>query len=84
MPGLPLDSRSLEYYYTYASVLAFDNQCSAAEAISRELMAAYGDDAIVSGIVAENRAICSGSVAPGLPQEPSPSPPPDNSPSQNT
>ena len=67
--GLPLSDLSLEYYYTYGSVLAaydgepeFPNACERAEVVFQELMAIYGDDPIVREIVAENRAICSGTV----------------------
>ncbi len=84
VPGLPLDNRSLEYYYTYGSVLAFDNQCSAAEAIAGQLMAAYGDDLIVSGIVAENRALCAGNVLPPAPEASPEVPQPGAPPSQNS
>jgi len=65
--GLPLSDLSLEYYYTYGSVLAaydgteeFPNACERAEVVFQELMALYGDDPIVVEIVAENRAICRG------------------------
>lgn len=63
--GLALGNNSLEYYYTYSSALAFysgseqyPNGCLDAEEIFQELMSAYGDDPIVSAIVAENRTIC--------------------------
>jgi len=68
--GLPLSDLSLEYYYTYGSVLAaydgepeFPNACQRAEIVFQELMALYGSDPIVAEIVAENRAICSGVFA---------------------
>ncbi|MBN2556627.1 MAG: tetratricopeptide repeat protein [Anaerolineales bacterium] len=73
--GLPLSDLSLEYYYTYGSVLAaydgepeFPNACQRAEIVFQELMALYGSDPIVAEIVAENRAICSG-VFVGTPEE---------------
>ena len=74
--GLPLGSNSLEYYYTYGSALAFysgsdlyPNGCQDAERIFRQLMESYGEDPVVAGIVAENRAICAkvGAGAPGAP-----------------
>lgn len=70
VPGLRLSSSSLEYYYTYASALAFLHQppehdyCGRAEELFRQLMAAYGQDPTVAAIVAENRQICSGAGAP--------------------
>lgn len=70
--GLPLGPNSVEYYYTYGSVLAaygghpdYPDACDRAEEIFRALMSKYGDDPIVTEIVAEGRLICS-----------SPSPPP--------
>jgi tetratricopeptide (TPR) repeat protein len=69
VPGMRLGSDSLEYYYTYASALAYLDQppendyCPRAEQIFRQLMTAYGDDPIVSQIVIENRRICSSSAA---------------------
>jgi tetratricopeptide (TPR) repeat protein len=65
--GLELAGSSVEYYYTYASALAFYSGtaialsgCSQAETLHQELLSAFSADAIVSGIVFENRAICSG------------------------
>jgi tetratricopeptide (TPR) repeat protein len=72
VPGLRLGSDSLEYYYTYASALAYlaeppeHDYCPQAEEIFRQLSAAYGSDPIVSQIIAENRQICSSSGG-GLP-----------------
>ena len=64
--GLELGPNSLEYYYTYGSVLAaynghedYPNVCSEAEDVFDELMVQYGDDPIVSAIVIEGRTICS-------------------------
>ncbi|MCJ7513767.1 MAG: hypothetical protein MUO23_12455, partial [Anaerolineales bacterium] len=62
--GLPLGPSSLEYYYTYGSVLAFYGQCEAAERVFAELLSQYPTDAVVTGIVAENRAICAATPAP--------------------
>jgi tetratricopeptide (TPR) repeat protein len=59
--GLPLDQTSVEIYYTYNSALAYqggDTGCADAERIAQKLMAAYGGDAIVAGIVAQNRDLC--------------------------
>jgi len=62
---LELGPNSLEYYYTYGSVLAaynghedYPNVCSEAEDVFDELMVQYGDDPIVSAIVIEGRTIC--------------------------
>lgn len=75
--GLELNSSSVEYYYTYGSVLAafagteeFPNACVDAERIFEQLMSEYGTDPIVSAIVTEGRAIC---ASPG-PPEPPPTP----------
>jgi tetratricopeptide (TPR) repeat protein len=64
--GLALGSGSLEYYYTYAAALAYysgteiaPSGCDQAESIHRELLAQYGSDDIVVGIINDNRAICS-------------------------
>lgn len=64
VPGLALGPNSLEYYYTYGSVLAFYGQCEAAERVFEELLSQYSTDPVVSGIVAENRAICSATPVP--------------------
>lgn len=66
VPGQALGDGTLEYYYTYASVLTsfrgsplVPNACSRAEALFQQLLGQYGGDPIVTGIVAENRALCS-------------------------
>ncbi len=71
--GLELDSSTLEYYYTYGSVLAafagteaFPNACVDAERIFSALMAEFGGDPIVIAIVDEGRTICAN---PGSPEE---------------
>ena len=64
VPGLALGPNSLEYYYTYGSVLAFYGQCEAAERVFDDLLSQYGTDTVVTGIVAENRAICSATPVP--------------------
>jgi tetratricopeptide (TPR) repeat protein len=78
--GLQLSSSSLEYYYTYASALAFysgtdqaPNGCAQAEALHLQLFAQFEGDSIVMGIVEENREICD-TVEPSL-VEPSPESP---------
>ncbi|OGO15286.1 MAG: hypothetical protein A2Z14_14670 [Chloroflexi bacterium RBG_16_48_8] len=76
--GLPLASGSVEYYYTYASALAYysgtdiaPSGCMDAEAIHEQLLWVYGNDEVVIGIVDENRAICA-VVAPSEDLEPTP------------
>jgi tetratricopeptide (TPR) repeat protein len=68
--GLPLGDESLEYYYTYGSVLVyfrgtpnFPNACEDADRIFSVLLEAYPDDAVVTGIAAENRTLCHGTEA---------------------
>lgn len=63
--GLELASSSVEYYYTYASALAFysgtdvaPNGCAEADHFHQQLLGLFALDPIVSGIVDENRAIC--------------------------
>ena len=70
VPGLPLDSGSLEYYYTYASALAYlsgspgyENSCQIAEGLFSQLMSSYGNDPTVAAIVADNQAICASAGA---------------------
>jgi len=76
--GLPLASGSVEYYYTYASALSYYSGtdialsgCTDAEAIHEQLLAVFGDDEVVNGIIDENRAICS-VVTPSEDLEPTP------------
>ena len=79
---LELGPNSLEYYYTYGSVLAaynghedYPNVCSEAEDVFDELMVQYGDDPIVSAIVIEGRTICSSpGLIPDIPSTPTPIP----------
>jgi len=71
-----LGDGSLEAYYTYGSVLAFNGKCDEAERIFRTMLASYGGDPIVAGIVADNRALCSSAAASGAPTAISPSPTP--------
>ncbi len=66
--GLELDSSTLEYYYTYGSVLtafASAEECVDAERIFTALMAEFGSDPIVIAIVDEGRTIC---ASPGSPE----------------
>ena len=78
--GLPLSDATLEYYYTYASVLTsfrgaenVPDACGRAAVLLDQLTASYGSDPIVSGIVAENRKLCSG-TAPTTTPIPQPTP----------
>lgn len=68
--GLLLSNSTLEYYYTYASALAFysgteqaPDGCAQAEVLHQQLLSQFTGDPIVMGIVDENREICS-SVGP--------------------
>jgi tetratricopeptide (TPR) repeat protein len=56
--GLELDAESLEYYYTFGSLLAFERKCDEAEAVFLELESDYRTDPIVAAIVAEGRSLC--------------------------
>ena len=59
--GLELGPASLEYYYTYGSVLTLDKaSCDEAERVFLDLESSYGTDPIVSSIVSEGRALCEG------------------------
>ncbi|MFQ5944474.1 MAG: tetratricopeptide repeat protein [Anaerolineales bacterium] len=59
--GLELNPSSLEYYYTYGSVLTLDKaSCDEAERVFLELENRYGTDPIVSAIISEGRALCEG------------------------
>lgn len=71
VPGQALAANSLEHYYTYGSVLAFYSYCDRAEEVFSNLMAEFGSDPIVEGIVAEGRTICAN---PGPQPEPTPTP----------
>jgi tetratricopeptide (TPR) repeat protein len=82
--GLELGPKSVEYYYTYGSVLAafqghedYPGICIEAEDIFAELMTQYSDDALVLAIVDEGRAICAGTaLPPDITSEPTPTPSP--------
>ncbi len=57
--GLPLTSLEVAYYYVrYGSVLAALNRCDDARPVLEQLLAIYGNDPIIPGIVAENYEIC--------------------------
>jgi tetratricopeptide (TPR) repeat protein len=58
VPGLELDGQSLEYYYTFGSVLAFEKKCSEADSIFIQLETNYNEDPIVKAIVLEGRGLC--------------------------
>jgi hypothetical protein len=58
-----LESSTLEYYYTYASVLAFLDLCVDADQVFRQLESSYGTDPIVASIVAEGRGLCAGAAS---------------------
>jgi tetratricopeptide (TPR) repeat protein len=66
--GLALRDDTLEYYYTYDSVLAYYGLCEESDRISRDLMTSFGTDAVVAGIVADNRSLCSPVSATGTPE----------------
>lgn len=74
--GLELANSSVEYYYTYASALAFysgtdvaPNGCAEADILHQKLLGLFALDSIVSAIVDENRAICANiGVDGGTPQ----------------
>jgi tetratricopeptide (TPR) repeat protein len=82
--GLELGPKSVEYYYTYGSVLSafqghqdYPGICIEAEEIFAELMTQYSDDALIVAIVAEGRAICEGTaIPPEITSEPTPTPGP--------
>ncbi len=56
--GLDLKGTTLEYYYTYGSVLAFNKKCEEAEGVFRQLESGFGTDSVVAAIVLEGRALC--------------------------
>jgi tetratricopeptide (TPR) repeat protein len=65
---LPLESSSLEYYYTFGSVLAANDlegeRCGKAEIVFSELLSSELADSIVKEIVEEGRALCAGKLEP--------------------
>jgi tetratricopeptide (TPR) repeat protein len=74
LPGQALSGSSLESYYTYGSVLAFNGKCVDAERILAELARAYAGDPTVMAIVSENRTLCATATASGTPPPPTPTP----------
>ncbi len=79
--GLALGPSTVEYYYTYGSALTFyagsedyPDACQKAERVFQELMAVFGEDAIVKGIVAEGRAVCAAAGTPAPSQTPEATP----------
>ena len=56
--GLPIGPLTLEYYYTYGSVLSAYLDCDHAMSIMRQVSAYASDDETVQGIVEENKTIC--------------------------
>jgi tetratricopeptide (TPR) repeat protein len=74
LSGQALSSASLEAYYTYGSVLAFNGKCEEAERILAELARAYAGDGTVMTIVSENRDLCAVGTAAGTTTQPAPTP----------
>ena len=58
LDGLSIGPLTLEYYYTYGSVLSAYLKCEHAMSIINQVSAYAPDDEIVQGIVDENRTIC--------------------------
>lgn len=62
--NLPLEASSLEYYYTFGSVLAANDldgeRCGLAETVFSQLIGSEYADSIVREIVEEGRALCQG------------------------
>ncbi len=56
--GLQIGPLTLEFYYTYASVLAAYLECDRSEKIMRQIVAYAPNDETIQSIVAENRLIC--------------------------
>ncbi|MCJ7678262.1 MAG: hypothetical protein MUO35_11135, partial [Anaerolineales bacterium] len=76
IPAQPLSDASLEAYYTYGSVLAYNKKCDDAERILQALAGSYAGDGTVMGIVGPNRDLCAASAASTPQKAPSPSPTP--------
>jgi len=74
LPGQALSNSSLEAYYTYGSVLAFNGKCAEAERILAELARAYAGDPTVMTIVGDNRDLCAAATAAGTTTQPTPTP----------
>jgi len=60
--GTPLSAATLDFYYTYGSVLAFygneAGKCTQARSIFSQLRASPWDDSTVEGIIQEGERIC--------------------------
>lgn len=74
VPGLELNDDTLEYYYTYGSVLVYfrtepsrPEACQDSERVFSLLLAAYGDDPVVAGIARESRALCTATSSTPVP-----------------
>jgi tetratricopeptide (TPR) repeat protein len=61
--GQTLNDRSLEAYYTYGSVLAYNGKCDEAERVLQVLADAYAGDPTIMDIVVNNRLLCAASAA---------------------
>jgi tetratricopeptide (TPR) repeat protein len=70
----PLGDGSLEAYYTYGSVLAYNGKCDDAERILQALATAYAGDPTVMQIVVDNRDLCAASTAAAAGATPEPGP----------
>lgn len=73
--GLPLDKNSLEFYYTYGNLLAFNYECTPdkAPAVLKEVLDKFPDDPTVKGSYDESMKICSNFLAGTLTPQPTPS-----------
>jgi len=63
--GMPLSGSTVVYYYTYGSALAgmarpYNDYCTEAMALMREVRAQFDGEPVVMQIVEENEAICAG------------------------
>jgi len=61
--GMPLSGSTVVYYYTYGSALAgmarpYNDNCTEAMAVMREVRAQFSGEPVVMQIVGENEAIC--------------------------
>jgi tetratricopeptide (TPR) repeat protein len=63
--GQALSDASLEAYYTYGSVLAYNGKCDEAERILGQLAETYAGDPTIMRIVVDNRDLCAASAASG-------------------
>jgi tetratricopeptide (TPR) repeat protein len=74
--GQSLSDSSLEAYYTYGSVLAYNGKCDEAERVLQALAEAYAGDPTIMQIVVDNRDLCLASEAAGAAATPQSSPTP--------